>query len=223
MTPPTAPEPRRSNARANRARILAVAQVELSRNPDATLEDVARATGVVRRTVFGHFPGRPALLEAVAQEVSQVLGEAVRTSVSPDDPPERALARFVLGIWPVGDRYRMLIGLARRDLGHERVSELLAPAREKVTSILERGQALGAIPAHVPPRVLSAALEAMALSLIESVGAEAWHDDGTATATATLIAAGVPARRAEAEVHDLAALLSRTGKAAGAPESAETG
>ncbi|WP_446038957.1 TetR/AcrR family transcriptional regulator [Streptomyces sp. SID1121] len=206
----TAPEPQRRNARANRARILAVAQVELGRNPDATLEDVARATGVVRRTVFGHFPGRPALLEAVAQEVSQVLGEAVKTSVSPDDPPERALARFVLGIWPVGDRYRMLIGLARRDLGVERVSELLAPSREKVTSILERGQSLGAFPAHVPPRVLSAALEAMALSLIESVGAETWQDDGTATATATLIAAGVPARRAEAEVHDLSALLTRT-------------
>ncbi|MFJ1598736.1 TetR/AcrR family transcriptional regulator [Streptomyces sp. NPDC088261] len=208
----TAPEPQRRNARANRARILAVAQVELSRNPDATLEEVARATGVVRRTVFGHFPGRPALLEAVAQEVSRVLGEAVEAAVSPDDPPERALARFVLGIWPVGDRYRMLIGLARRDLGVERVSEVLAPARERVTSILERGQAVGALPAHVPPRVLSTALEAMALSLIESVGAEAWRDDGTATATATLIAAGVPARRAEAEVHDLAALPARTAK-----------
>jgi len=71
MTRTPAPQPQRSNSRANRARILAVAQRELGRNPDTTLEDIALATGVVRRTVFGHFPGRPALLEAVAQEASQ--------------------------------------------------------------------------------------------------------------------------------------------------------
>jgi AcrR family transcriptional regulator len=210
MTKTAAPEPQRRNARANRARILAVAQLELSRNPDATMEEVAQATGVVRRTVFGHFPGRPALLEAVAQEASRDLGEAVKGAGAPDDPPERALARFVLAIWPVGDRYRMLIGLARRDLGVERVSDILAPARKEVTSILERGQAVGAFQAHVPPGALSEALEAMALSLIESVNTNAWQDDGTATAIATLIAAGVPTKRAEAEVHTLASLLPRS-------------
>ena len=36
----------------------------------------------------------------------------------------------VFSMWPVGDRYRMLLALARHDLGAERVAEILAPARE---------------------------------------------------------------------------------------------
>lgn len=211
MTTTAAPEPRRRNARANRERILAVAQRELGKNPDTTMEEIAQATGVVRRTVFGHFPGRPALLEAVAEEAAQALREAVERAATPSDPPERALARFILAIWPVGDRYRMLIGLARRDLGVDRVSEVLAPAREAVTAILARGQSYGAFHTNVPPPVLSSALEALALSLLESVNSGAWQDDGTATAIATLTAAGVSSARAEAELRELSALLASPG------------
>ncbi|MFE9764218.1 TetR/AcrR family transcriptional regulator [Streptomyces sp. NPDC005808] len=224
MAMTAAPEPRRRNARANRERILAVAQQELGKNPDATIEEIAQATGVVRRTVFGHFPGRPALLEAVAEEVSQSLREAVERAGTPTDPPERALARFVLAIWPVGDRYRMLIGLARRDLGAERVSEVLAPARETVTAILERGQSYGAFHSNVPAPVLSSALEALSLSLLESVNSGAWQDDGTATAIAALTAAGVPVGRAEAELRELSTLLaSRSTEVADVPSTPETG
>lgn len=56
MTEPVARVPQRRNARSNRARILATARRELGRNPDVTLEELARAAGVVRRTLFGHFP-----------------------------------------------------------------------------------------------------------------------------------------------------------------------
>jgi AcrR family transcriptional regulator len=52
-------EPRRGGrAAANRRHILAVATRELARDPDASMDDVARAAGVVRRTVYGHFPSR---------------------------------------------------------------------------------------------------------------------------------------------------------------------
>ncbi|MEK8172798.1 hypothetical protein NKH77_38665 [Streptomyces sp. M19] len=89
-----------------------------------------------------------------------------------DEPAERALARFTLTIWPIGDRYRMLLALARRDLGAERVDEVLAPARDQVTAILARGQESGAFHGHVPPGALSAALETLTLSLLESVNRE---------------------------------------------------
>ncbi|NEC71302.1 TetR family transcriptional regulator, partial [Streptomyces rochei] len=77
MTKPVAREPQRRNARSNRARILATARRELGRNPDTTLEELARAAGVVRRTLFGHFPGRAALLEALAEEASEALRGAM--------------------------------------------------------------------------------------------------------------------------------------------------
>ncbi|MCX5365707.1 TetR/AcrR family transcriptional regulator [Streptomyces sp. NBC_00124] len=205
MTKPVARVPQRRNARSNRARILATARRELGRNPDVTLEELARAAGVVRRTLFGHFPGRPALLEALADEAAESLGAVLESGVRPEEPAERALAHFVFSFWPVGDRYRLLLTLARRDLGVERVSGILAPARSAATAILERGQHDGVFHAQLPPAVLSAGLEAMTLALLEEVNSGALKDDGAHTAVATLIAAGVPQERAKAVVDEVAA------------------
>ncbi|WAU82518.1 TetR family transcriptional regulator [Streptomyces sp. Qhu-G9] len=204
MSKPVAREPMRSNSRSNRARILATARQELGRNPDITLEELARASGVVRRTLFGHFPGRAALLEALAEEASEALRGAVAGGVKQEEPAERALARFVISMWPVGDRYRMLLALARRDLRMDRVAEILAPARASVTAILEEGQRDGVFHTNVPPAVLSAGLEALTIALLEGVNTGAWEDDGTRIAVATLIAAGVPEKRASAVVDDVA-------------------
>ncbi|MER5195472.1 TetR/AcrR family transcriptional regulator [Streptomyces sp. NPDC002755] len=204
MTHSVAREPQRRNSRSNRARILATARQELGRNPDVTLEEIARASGVVRRTLFGHFPGRAALLEALAEEASEALRGALAVAAAPQEPAERALAHFVHTIWPVGDRYRLLLALARRDLGDERVADILAPARDEVTAILARGQRDGVFHAQLPPAVLSAGLEAMQVALLEEVNTGALEDDGTRTAVVTLVAAGVPEERALAVVGDVA-------------------
>ncbi|MDC0768154.1 TetR family transcriptional regulator [Streptomyces sp. HD] len=200
MSKPVAREPQRRNSRSNRARILATARRELGRNPDITLEELARASGVVRRTLFGHFPGRAALLEALAEEAVESLKGAVTAGARPSEPAGTALAHFVLSIWPVGDRYRLLLALARRDLGAERVAEILKPARDEAAAILERGQREGLFHTHLPPAVLSAGLESMTIALLEEVNAGRLEDDGTQAAVATLIAAGVPEKKACAVV-----------------------
>lgn len=87
MPKPVAREPMRRNARSNRARILATARQELGRNPDVTLEELARAAGVVRRTLFGHFPGRAALLEALAEEASEAIRSVVSAGANSTEPP----------------------------------------------------------------------------------------------------------------------------------------
>ncbi|MFE1378041.1 TetR/AcrR family transcriptional regulator [Streptomyces sp. NPDC058740] len=208
MSQPVGRVPQRRNARSNRARILATARQELGRNPDTTLEELARASGVVRRTLFGHFPGRAALLEALAEEAAEALQAAAAAGVKATDPAERALARFSLSTWPVGDRYRMLLALAQRDLGMERVAEILEPARVEVIGILGRGQRDGVFHSHLPPAVLGAALEAMTIALLEEVNTGALEDDGTRTAVATLIAAGVPEKRARVVVDDVVAAVT---------------
>ncbi|GLP66441.1 TetR family transcriptional regulator [Streptomyces sp. TUS-ST3] len=205
VSQPVGRVPQRRNARSNRARILATARQELGRNPDITLEELARAAGVVRRTLFGHFPGRAALLDALAEEAAEALQAAVTVGAGATEQADRALAHFTLALWPVGDRYRMLLALARRDLGMDRVAGILEPARVRVTAIVEQGQRDGVFHTQLPAPVLSAGLEAMTVALLEEVNTGALEDDGTRVAVTTLIAAGVPEKRAQIVVDQVAA------------------
>ena len=185
--------PQRSHARSNRARILAAAREELSRDPEASIEDIARAAGIVRRTLYGHFKNRQALITALGEEARDALEQAFTSARRPDADPATAMARMTLAVWDVGDRYRMLISLARRDLGEEGVRDVLGPAREEMTAILGRGQQEELFSGHLPAPVLAQALEAFLLALIENKGSPGWTDaTGRSAATAALIAAGIP-------------------------------
>ncbi|MFE0250162.1 TetR/AcrR family transcriptional regulator [Streptomyces sp. NPDC059010] len=204
MTSRPAPRaPRRPGPRSTRLRILEAARRELGRDPDSSLADIAEAAGVARRTVYVHFAGRAALVEGLAADAA----EAIRLALAVDDSPPAdamtALARFVLTLWPVGDRYRVLIGLARHELSPERITALLTPARGTVAGILARGQREGTFHTCIPAGPLGRALEAHLLALLDNVNAGTWADDGTAAATAALITAGVDADTAASAVRRL--------------------
>ena len=188
----TAAEPQRSHARSNRVRLLAAAREELGRDPDASLDEIARAAGVVRRTLYGHFPNREALIDALAAEAEERLEEAFTAARRADADPPSALAGLILASWGVGDHYRMLISLARRRLGEERLRAILAPARAEAVAILERGQRDGSFGTHLPAPVLALATESVVLALLETPPPAEWSDPaGQAAATAVLVTAGV--------------------------------
>ncbi|MGQ4384795.1 TetR/AcrR family transcriptional regulator [Streptomyces sp. SAS_270] len=198
MTDPRLTGGGRRQAQLTRARILEAAEQELGRDPDSSLGHIAEAAGVVRRTVYDHFAGRSALVEGLVAEAAGALRRALAgVTVSDADAdadidadPVTAMARFVLALWPVGGRYRTLLTLARQDLGTERVNEVLAPARDMATAIIERGQRQGVFRTGVPPGPLARALEGHLLALLACVNAGTWHDDGTRAAAAALIAVG---------------------------------
>lgn len=181
----------RSRTRLTRDRILEAARQELGRDPDSSVGDIAEAAGVVRRTVYGHFSGRAALVEGLVDDAARALRQALAAPEDRASDVVTALARFVLAVWPVGDRYRMLLRLAPQDLGAERVAEVLAPARDASAAIIARGQRQGVFQTSIPPGPLSRALEGHLLGLLECVNAGTWTDDGTRAATAALIAMGV--------------------------------
>ncbi|KPI11505.1 regulatory protein TetR [Actinobacteria bacterium OK074] len=185
--------------RATRARILEAARRELSRSPDRGLADIAEAAGVTRRTVYAHFAGRPALVDGLAVDPADAIRPAIDVTRTPSGDAASALARLILTVWPVGDRYRTPIALARQDLGPDRLGELLSPARDTTAAVLSRGQRQGAFHTSIPPGPLSTALEALLLALLDSVSSGIRADDGAATAT--LIAAGVDKHVAAATVH----------------------
>lgn len=201
-TPVTA-TPERSRTLLTRARILEAARQELGRDPDSSLSDIAEAAGVVRRTVYGHFNGRAALVEGLVEEAAQALRQALAAPRAPAADAVTELACFVLAVWPVGDRYRILLRLAPQDLGAERVAELLAPARHMAEAVIDRGQRQGVFQTSVPPAVLARGLEGQLLGLLDCVNGGVWSDDGTGTTAAALIAMGVNADHAATRVREL--------------------
>ncbi|MGW0949472.1 TetR/AcrR family transcriptional regulator [Streptomyces sp. NPDC002623] len=197
----------RRDSRSNRARILAAARRELSRNPDAPLEEIAQAAGVVRRTLFAYFPGRQSLVEALVEEASHDLCKAVEERASITEGPEQALAHLVLSLWDLGGAYQLLLVFERRGLDRERVTEALAVIREEGTAILATGQQAGVFHALAPPAVLSAGIEAFTMALSGRGSSESWLDDGTMTIFAVLVAAGVPEERAAVVIDGIPAQM----------------
>ncbi|MGW1558440.1 TetR/AcrR family transcriptional regulator [Streptomyces sp. NPDC002144] len=201
--PPVTAARESSRSLLTRARILEAAREQLGRDPDSSLGDIAEAAGVVRRTVYGHFNGRAALMERLVEEAAQALLQAVEAPRAPRTDAVTELARFILALWPVGDRYRILLRLAPHDLGPDRVTEVLSPARDMAEAIISRGRRQRVFQTCAPPSVLARALEAYLLGLLECVNSGVWSDDGTGTATAALIAMGVDAHSATTCVHGL--------------------
>ena len=62
MNDPVRTRAPRSDAAKNRTALLDAARVELNRDPDASLDTIAAAARLSRRSVYGHFPSRDALI-----------------------------------------------------------------------------------------------------------------------------------------------------------------
>ncbi|MEV5836951.1 TetR/AcrR family transcriptional regulator [Nocardia sp. NPDC052112] len=203
MTAPMTPGTR---AQANRRRILDVAAGELARNPAASMEEIAQAAGVVRRTLYGHFPTRDALIDGILDLASEDLARTLR-ALDTDEPVAITSARCTMALWRVGDKYRLLLRLTATNLG-ARIEERLAPVHEHGTAMLRHGQQLGVFSDHLPPEVLSRALTGLVLALLEARNDETWTaaDPAVAAARACLVTLGVPPADA-AEISRAAAEL----------------
>ncbi|MEV6256574.1 MULTISPECIES: TetR/AcrR family transcriptional regulator [unclassified Nocardia] len=181
-----------TRARANRKRILDIAAAELARNPAASMEEIASAAGVVRRTLYGHFPTREALIDGLLDLASEDIAHTLR-SLDPDEPVTVTSARCTIALWRVGDKYRLLFKLTETNLG-ARIEERLAPVHEHGAAMLRHGQQLGVYSDHLPAQALSRALAGLVLALLEARTDGSWTeaDPDVAAARACLVALGVP-------------------------------
>ncbi len=195
-----------ARADANRRRILDVAFTELSRDPDASMDQIARAAGVVRRTVYGHFPSRDALVTALLDEAVEEVLAAHAAAYEGVDDPLRAIAGAMLGVWRVTAPYRLLLSLAQRAVTMEGIRERLAPMHAAGTEMISRAQDEGRFTTTLPPRALVYLLESIVFGLMEAVndGVLEPEEAGPAAAATFLTAAGLPSAEATAVVADLA-------------------
>ncbi|MEU8717822.1 TetR/AcrR family transcriptional regulator [Streptomyces sp. NPDC048663] len=194
-----------SRADLNRRRILDVALAELLRDPDASMDQIARAAGVVRRTVYGHFPSREALIGTLVDDAVRTLTAADEGARRQTADPAEAVARSVLAIWETADRYRLLIGLAQRTVTMQGIRDRLTPLREQKVELLRRGLDEGIFTSPLPPPALAYVHEQLLFAVMEAVndGLLDARKAGRAAAVSALTAAGVPASRATELVAEL--------------------
>ncbi|MFE1250272.1 TetR/AcrR family transcriptional regulator [Streptomyces sp. NPDC058735] len=194
-----------SRADANRRRILDVALAELLRDPDASMDQIARAAGVVRRTVYGHFPSRDALISTLVDEAVEALSAADAAGREAVDDPAEAVARSVLAVWDIADRYRLLIALAQRTVTMQGIRERLAPVRQESVGLLQRGLDEHVFASPLPAPALAYVHEQMLFAVMEAVndGLLAAQEAGRCAAVTVLTAAGMPASEATALVAKL--------------------
>ncbi|WP_305091845.1 TetR/AcrR family transcriptional regulator [Prescottella sp. R16] len=195
MTAETA-HPVRAQARANRARILEAAISAFAGDQDASMDDVAKAAGVVRRTVYSHFPNREALIEGLVAEASSAIAESLVDGLPMPDSPDLGLAVLALRTWPIGDRFRVLLSFARRELGEDRIHDLLEPLRASTVALVEHGQRDGVFSGYLPAPLLVAMYEGMTLTLLERANLGEIADSGETFATVGLVLLGLSPERA---------------------------
>jgi AcrR family transcriptional regulator len=147
----------RSDARQSIAAVVDAAIQTLAGRPDASMDEIARAAGVSRQTVYAHFPTRDALIDAVIEHASTEF-TALLDSVDLDrEPPAQALTRLLDAGWQVAARYPFLWLQPSVDPGKDAGRH--APVLDRMLDIVRRGQASGDFDASVPAHwLLSASL-----------------------------------------------------------------
>src|SRR6184192_2140984 len=82
---------RRADAERNTASIINAALEALANDPDASMAEIARRAGVVRATVYMHFPTRESLLDAVMEYAVAQVAEATSSAEPTRGEPTEAL------------------------------------------------------------------------------------------------------------------------------------
>jgi AcrR family transcriptional regulator len=157
---------RRADAERNLGRIIEAATGLLAVNPRASMADIAEASGLVRATLYRHFPTREELLQAI---YSAALEDALAAILAVE--PERgkatdAIARVVDALLVVGDRYQIL-NAERRDYPELREQEESVGA--PLIALVERGQRDGELRDDMPLRWLVAALGSLITEALRAV------------------------------------------------------
>jgi TetR/AcrR family transcriptional regulator, mexCD-oprJ operon repressor len=141
---------RRADAERNIAAILDAGLACFSRSADASVAEVAQGAGVGRVTLYGHFPSRQALIDAVFAHAIARANTALEAVALTDGPAPQALSRLIRSSWRIVDHHRSLLAAAQRELPPARIRHHHDQAMARVERLIARGQAEGDFRADLP-------------------------------------------------------------------------
>jgi len=186
---------KRADARKNIESIMDAATACLARDPDVSVADIAKAAGVGRVTLYGHFESRATLVTQVVERAIQQSDEALG-AVDLDGDPRAALSRLLEASWRLTQQYGALIVAAEQSMPHEQFQAVHIGLIDRWKPLMERGRRDGSFRDDQP-------LE-WQLTLLQSV----------------LHAASGAAYRGEIKAAEAAALIDGTLQAALTPPGA---
>ncbi|WP_336627430.1 MULTISPECIES: TetR/AcrR family transcriptional regulator [unclassified Microbacterium] len=166
----TAPVRRpRKDAAANRAGILRAAATMLASDPSASIDQIARAAGLSRRALYGHFDDRHALLTELIMGGSQRFN-AIAASIDDTDAP-LALARLTARLWTEAAHVQIAAALALTEAHVEETAAALAPLRRTVAAIVRGGQEAGTLRTDITAPTLARLIEEAARLAVSRIDA----------------------------------------------------
>jgi len=185
---------REQTTKQTRERLIDVARELLGQRPEAGLGDVAEAAGVVRRTVYGHFPSRNDLVQTLAERAAGEIRAELQEVDRPGTSADVAWAAFVARLWPLAHRYQVLLAL-RRGTNGDQIHAVLNAVDALLATLIRRGQDAGLFGTHLPAESLGP----LAYSVVFTIADEQRGGpgrDARAAAVTSLLLLGVPAERA---------------------------
>lgn len=166
----TAPTRRpRKDAAANRAGILSAAALTLSLDPHASIDTIARAAGLSRRALYGHFDDREALLRELIARGAGRFNTIAASDLDGEAPV--ALARLTARLWHEAAHVQVAAALALDEAHIEATATSLAPLRRTVVALVRRGQDAGTLRTDVAAPTLARLIEETARVAVTRVDA----------------------------------------------------
>ncbi|TDC56173.1 TetR/AcrR family transcriptional regulator [Actinomadura sp. KC345] len=149
MSTATSGRRRRADAERSIARIVSAARECLSENPAASIDDIAKAAGVGRMTLYGHFRNRAELVEAALADALRT-GEEILSGVDLTGDARDALSRLLESSWSLVAESTALLAAAQSALPAGRIRQLHGAPAERVEELIRRGQDQGAFRTDLP-------------------------------------------------------------------------
>jgi len=183
---------RRADARRNVDAILEAATRCLARDPDVSVGEIARAAGVGRVTLYGHFDSRDSLVAEVVERAMRQTDEALRAVDLRGDPRE-AMTRLVDATWRLTHRYGALVVAAESSLPDEQLKAAHAQLETRVRRLVQRGRRQGAFRSDLPVAWLLTTLQSLVHGAVGAVHrGEITAEQAPHLVSATVLAAYTP-------------------------------
>src|SRR5690242_19027126 len=133
----SAPKRRRADAERSIAAIVGAALEALAEDPDVSMAESARRAGVVRATIYMHFPTREALLDAVMERATGQVADAIREAEPNRGEPKEALERVILATWKQLSEFHGVLQINMNRLSAQELRRRHLPMTTQFIPLLE--------------------------------------------------------------------------------------